>query len=89
MENISAEKVRKYQMHNKKGYQRREHTPEHAEVGALVFFLQVALYKLCEEKVIGFDIFKHCLRCEPQSSPPFLILLNYYITYNILKSIVS
>ena len=42
----SAEKALEYDAHNKKCEQRREHAPQHTEIGSFIFFLKVALYKL-------------------------------------------
>ena len=41
-----SEKVLEYHGHNEKREQRRNKTPEHTEIGALIFLFEIALYKL-------------------------------------------
>ena len=47
-----TKEIGKDDAHNKQVEQRREKTPKHTQIGALVFFLKITLYKLGEQKTV-------------------------------------
>ena len=55
----ASENFRKHKAHDKQHKKRREHTPAHSENGALVFFLEIALYELFKKKLVFFKFLKH------------------------------
>ncbi len=54
MRDVPAEELRKNEAHDKKSQKRREKTPKHPEVRALVFLFKVPLHKLTEEEKMLF-----------------------------------
>ena len=48
----SAKKLCKHDTHYKKRQKRREYAPKHSEIGALIFFLKIALHKFCKEEAM-------------------------------------
>ena len=55
MLHISAEELGEHDAHNQEGEQGRENAPEHAEIGSLIFLIEIALYKLREQKSVLTD----------------------------------
>jgi hypothetical protein len=59
----SSEELSEYDSHYEESEKRREHAPDHSEIGSFVFFLEVALDELREEKAVlkklCSQIFKH------------------------------
>ena len=48
----APEEMRKDKAHYKKGEQGREHAPDHAEIGAIIFLFEISLNKLREQKSV-------------------------------------
>ena len=59
MLHISAEELSENYSHNHQGKQGGQHAPEHTKIGSLIFFFEITLHKLCEEKLMFSDSRKH------------------------------
>ena len=49
-----SKEVCKDETHYKKGKQGGKHTPEHAEIGALIFLFEISFYELRKKKSVLF-----------------------------------
>ena len=67
MLDVTAEKGGEDYPHNKESKQRRQHAPEHTEIGALVFLFKIALYKLRKKKSVLIYVAKRIPRVKKSS----------------------